>query len=102
MGEDALMDRSQMERGPSDSIGESRAVEAKALALINLRLAIERRVIGVFGDEHVGDRRLARQAALGQPRRHRRLDDVLARATGIFGPARSNPPLVQWRLPQGN
>ena len=103
MGEDALMDRSQMERGPSDPIGESRAVEAKALALINLRLAIERRVIGVFGDEHVGDRRLGRQAALDQPRRHRRLDDdVLARAAGVFGPARPNPPLGQWRLPQGN
>jgi hypothetical protein len=42
MGGDALMDRSQMERGPSDPIGESRAVEAKALALINLRLAIWR------------------------------------------------------------
>jgi hypothetical protein len=63
MGDDALMGRSQMERGPSDPIGKTRAAEAQALALINLRLAIERRVIGVFGDEHVGNRRLGRQAA---------------------------------------
>ena len=81
------MDRPQMEGGASDPVGESRAVEAEALALVNLRLAIERQMIGVFGDEHVGDGRLGRQAALDQPRRRRRLDDdVLAGAAGVFGP----------------
>ena len=80
-----------MERSASDPIGESRAVKAEALALVNLRLAIERQMVGVFGDEHVGDGRLGRQAALDQPRRRRRLDDdVLASPAGVFGPAHHN------------
>ena len=45
-------------------------------------------MIGVFGDQHVSDRRLGRQAALDQSRRRGRLDDhVLAGAAGVFGPA---------------
>jgi hypothetical protein len=48
-------------------------------------------MVGVFGDEHMGDGRLGRQAALDQPRRCRRLDDdVLASAAGVFGPAHHN------------
>ena len=93
MRQDALVDRPQMECGASDPVGERRAVEADALALVNLRLAIERQMIGVFGDQHVGDGRLGRQAALDQPRRRRRLDDdVLAGAAGVFGPAHHQHP----------
>jgi hypothetical protein len=45
-------------------------------------------VIGVFGDQHLGDRRLGRQAALDQPRRRGRLHHhVLARPAGVLGPA---------------
>ena len=87
MRENALMHGAQMERSASDPVGEGRAVEANALARVDLRLAIERQMIGVLGDEHVRDRRLGRQAALDQPRRGRRLDDdVLAGAAGVFGP----------------
>ena len=82
-----------MEGGASDPVGERRAIEMNALPLVDLRLAIERQVIGIFGDEHVGDRRLGRQAALDQPRRRRRLDDdVLASAAGVFGPAHDQHP----------
>ena len=88
MRENALMDGPQMEGGASDPVGERRAVEAIALTGVDLRLAIERQVIGVFGDQHVGDHRLGGQAALDQPRRRRRLDDdILAGAAGVFGPA---------------
>ena len=88
MRENALMHGSQMERSASDPVGERRAIEANALALVNLRLAVERQVIGIFGDEHVRNRRFRRQAAFDQPRRGRRLDDdVLACAAGVFGSA---------------
>ena len=56
---------------------------------IDLRLAVQRQVVGVFGHEDQGDRRLCRQAALDEPCRGRLLDDdVLAGPAGIAGPAR--------------
>ena len=58
MGENALADRAQVERGSADPVGERRAVEMKALPFVDLRLAIERQMIGIFGDQHVGDQRL--------------------------------------------
>jgi hypothetical protein len=88
MRQDALMDRPQVERGASDSVVQRRAVKTKLLALVDLSLAIERQMIGVFGNKHVGDRRLGRQAALDEARWGRRLkDDVFARAASVFWPA---------------
>ena len=64
-----------------------------ALAGVDLGLPVERQVIGVFGDQHLGDRRLGRQAALDQPRRRGRLHhDVLASPAGVFGPAHDQHP----------
>ena len=86
MRQDALMDRPQMERSAPDPVGERRSVEAEALALVNLRLAVERQMVGVFGHEHMSDHRLGRQAATDQPRRRRRLDDAaLAGAADPMG-----------------
>jgi hypothetical protein len=83
----------QMERSASDPVGERRAIEANALALVNLRLAVERQVVGIFGDERVRNRCFRRQAAFDQPRRGRRLDDdVLACAAGLFGPTHDQHP----------
>ncbi len=88
MGEKPLVHGPQMPGGAADPVGERRAIERDPLPGVDLRLTIERQVIGVFGDEHMGDRRLGRQAALDQPRRGRRLhDDVLAGAAGVFGTA---------------
>jgi hypothetical protein len=87
VGEDAFADRPQVEGGAADPVGERRAIELDSLTLVDLRLAIERQVVGVFGDQHMGDRRLGRQAALDQPRRRWGLDHhVLAGATGVLGP----------------
>jgi hypothetical protein len=84
MRENALADRPQVEGGSPDPIGERRTIEMDPLALVDLRLAIERQVIGIFGDEHVGDHRLGWQAALDQPRRG--LDNnILTGAAGVFG-----------------
>ena len=82
------MHRPQEPGGAADPVGQRRAIEIDALPGVDLGLAIERQVIGVFGDQHLGDRRLGRQAALDQPRRRGRLhDNVLASPAGIFGPA---------------
>ncbi len=88
MRQNPLVDGAQMERGPPDPVGERRAVEPHALTRVDLRLAIKRQVIGVFGNQHVRHHRLGRQAALDEARRRRRLDDdILAAAAGVFRPA---------------
>ena len=93
MRENALMHGPQMERSASDPVGERRAIEANSLALVDVGLAVERQVIGIFGDEHVRDRCFRRQAAFDQPRRGRRLDDdVLGVAAGVFGSAHDQHP----------
>ena len=60
MRENALSDRPQVEGGASDPICECRAIKMDTLAFVNLRLAIERQMIGIFGDEHMGHSRLGR------------------------------------------
>ena len=87
------MHRPQMAGGAADPVGQRRAIEIDALAGVDLGLAIERQVVGIFGDQDLGDRRLGRQAALDQPRRRRRLHDhVLAGPAGVFGPAHDEHP----------
>jgi hypothetical protein len=84
----ALVHRPQHEAGPADPMGQCRAVEFDALPGVDLSLAIERKVIGVFGDQNLRHRRLGRQSALDQPCRRGRLDyHVLAGPAGVFGPA---------------
>ncbi len=74
----------EQEGGAPDPVGQRRAVEADALAGEDLRLSIERQVVGVFGDEHLRDESVGRQAALDQPRRCRGLHDcVPAGAAGV-------------------
>ena len=86
--EQPLVHRPQQEGGAADPVGQRRAIEVDALAGVDLRLAVERQVIGVLGDQHLRDRRLGRQSALDQPRRRGRLHHhVLAGPAGIFGPA---------------
>jgi hypothetical protein len=68
-------------------VRQRRTIELNALAGVNLRLPIERQVIGIFGDQDLGDGGLGRQSALDQPGRGRRLHDtVLASTAGVFGP----------------
>ena len=52
-----------------------------------MRLVIKRGVIGVLGDDHMGDQRLGRQATLDQPRRGWCLHHGAgAGSAGIFRP----------------
>ena len=60
---EAGVDRAKREGGAAHPIGQGRAIEIDALAGINLRLAIKRQVIGIFGDDDMGDER----ASVGMP-----------------------------------
>ena len=83
------MHRPQREGGAADPIGQGGAIERDALAGVDLRLAIEWRVVGVFGDQHMRDQCLGRYAVLDQPLRRRRLHHFAgARLAGILGAAR--------------
>ena len=81
------MHGTQQEGRPTDPVGKRRAVQRDALSGQDLGLAVERQVIGVFGDQNLGDGRVGRQPALDQPGRRWRLDyDVLAGPAGVAGP----------------
>ncbi len=46
---------------------QRRAIDRDAFARQNLRLPVQRQVIGILRYEHVGDERLCRQAAFDEP-----------------------------------
>jgi hypothetical protein len=82
------MHRTQVPGSTADPVGERGTIEIDALPGPDLRLAIERQVIGIFGDQDVGNRRLGRQPALDEPGGRGSLHDhVLAGAAGILDPA---------------
>jgi hypothetical protein len=70
-GEQPLVNLLQQESGFAYPVGEGRTIENDALPGIDLGLAVERQITGVFGDRHLSDRRLGRYGALDQPRRWR-------------------------------
>lgn len=81
------MHRTQVSGGAADPIGERGAIEIDSLPGVDLRLTIERKVIGIFGHQHLGNRRLGRKTTLDQSGRRRSLNhNILAGAAGIFGP----------------
>lgn len=87
------INRHQFRRCIADPEGEGRALDIEPLREQHLRLAVQRQMPGVFGDQHGGDHRLGRQPALDQPfgraRLHHRL---LTGAARIFGTVRHNHP----------
>jgi hypothetical protein len=67
------------------------ALDVDTLREQHLGLPIEREVPGIFGDQHKGDHRLGRQAALDQPFGCRRLNHgIRAGPASIFWPMRDN------------
>ena len=89
--EQARLQRSQQRRRTADPIGERGAVEIDALAAIDLRLPIQRTVISVFADKHVGDKVFGWDAGFDHTRWRRSLHDrVFAGPAGIFRPARDD------------
>ncbi|GAY21268.1 hypothetical protein SFOMI_1805 [Sphingobium fuliginis] len=69
---------------PADPVSERRAIELDTLAGVDLRLPVQGKMIGILGDENLGDQRLGRNAALDDPRRCWRLQDrALARTAAV-------------------
>jgi hypothetical protein len=69
MRQHAFMHGPQMEGGAANPVGQRRTVEIDSLAGVDLRLPVERQMIGVFGDEDLRHGRLGWNAALDQSRR---------------------------------
>jgi hypothetical protein len=60
----------------ADPVRQRRALDLHAGAREDLRLPIERKVVGELRHDNVGDEPLGRQPALDQSQRRRRLDDA--------------------------
>jgi hypothetical protein len=89
----ALVDRPEQEGRLADPVGERRTVECDALTGVDLGLAIEWQVIGVFGDQDLRHGRLGGDATFDKASRRRRLNNhLLAGPTGILGSAHDKNP----------
>jgi hypothetical protein len=76
-----------MERRLADPIGQHAAAKLEPGPGIDLRLAIEGQIIGIFRDQHMGQQRLGGQGPLDQVGRCRGLGHGTgAAAAGIFRP----------------
>ena len=83
---DRLGQRLQQRGALAHPAGQRRAVEVDALALEDLALAVERKMVGVLRDEDVGEKTRPRAPALDRARRQRRLGERFAAPTGEAGP----------------
>ena len=91
------MEGTQQEGRAADPVGERRAIEFDPLAGIDLSLAIQGQMIGIFGHQDLGNQGLGGQATLDQAGRRRSLNNrLLARPAGIFGPANQHHPELRW------
>jgi hypothetical protein len=79
---DRLDQRRQQPGRLADPIGQRGAVEVDALAPIDARLPVERQMIAVLADQHMGQQPGPRPAALDRQGRHRRLRHALAAPAG--------------------
>ncbi len=88
MLEQTLVQGAELGGGAADPIRQGRAIELDPLPGVDLALAVERQVVGVFADQDVGHQGLGRQPALDQPRGCCGLDHrALAGTAAIFGAA---------------
>ncbi len=79
------MNGPQVPGGSAAPIGKRRAVEIDPLPLADLRLAVQWQLIGILGDQNLGDGCFGRNTAFDQPGGSRSLNhDILAGPTGIL------------------
>ncbi len=85
--------RRDLRRRIANPESECGTIDLHALPRHHLRLAIQRQMVGVAGDQHMRHHRLSRQAALDQARRRRLLHHHTgAAATGELRPPRHDHP----------
>jgi len=89
----SIHDRRQVERRLADPAGQRGTIDLQARTAQHLSLAVERRMIGVFADQHMGNGPLGRQPTLDQVgRRFGLADPTLAGRAGVFGAHRHDDP----------
>src|ERR1700688_2761116 len=76
------------------------AVKIDALASVDLCLTIQRAVIGIFCDEHMGQQSRSGEATLDHARWRRRFDNMLASRAGKLRPHMANHLEVSWDVLQ--
>ena len=76
------MQRAQVPGGMADPVRQRGAIQIDALAGVDLGLAIQRQMVGIFGHQNLGDGGLGRQTALDQPRWRRGLHDAILASAG--------------------
>ena len=81
----ALEHGPQMERRLADPTGQCRAVQVDPRTGVDLRLAVEGKMVGKLRYQHVGEQAFGGQGSLDEVRRCRRLGDAfLALAAGVL------------------
>ena len=88
----ARLQRLQPPAGAADPVRQGRAVELDAVAGEDLALAVERQVVAVLADQHMGQQARARHALGDRPLRCRRLVDRPAGPAAVAGPADAHAP----------
>jgi len=83
---DGIGQRLQQGGGLADPIGQGGAIQIEPFAVEDLALAVERQVIGIFADQHMGQEARPRTATLDRAGRQRRLDEAFAAGAGQPGP----------------
>jgi hypothetical protein len=85
MGADRRHQRTQLEGGAADPAGHGRAGKLDTFTGIDPCLPVERQVIAIFADQHMGEQTGTRPAALDGQVGRRGLMDRLARAARDLG-----------------
>ena len=80
----AIVQRLEPPARAADPAGKGRALQFDAMAGEDLRLPIERSVVAVFADQHLGEQRRRRQTAGNRPVRRGCLGHGIAPAAGVF------------------
>ena len=86
MAPDGLGQRFQQGGGLPDPVGQRGTVEAESFTVKDLALAIERQMVGILADQHMGQQTRPRAATLDGPRRQRGLNEALAAGASQPGP----------------
>ena len=87
-----LQEGLQPPAGAADPVGQRRAVQLDTVAREDLALTIERKVIAVFGDQHMGEKPGTGEPLGDRPLRRQRLVDGPAGAAAIARPADTDHP----------
>ena len=83
---DRLGQRAQQLRGLADPVGQRGAVQVQASAGVDLALAVQRGMVAVLADQHLGQQPGAGQESVHRPARGLGLGDGLAAAAHQLGP----------------